>query len=359
MTGSAPRSSPLVARGLRKRYGATLALDGFDLQVDPGTVHALLGPNGAGKTTAVNTFATLTRCEEGQVLVAGHDVRREPHLVRAAIGLVGQATALDEVLHGRENLVMFGRLHDLSKADAQARADELLAAFGLGDAADRKVSTYSGGMRRRLDLAASMIRRPSLLFLDEPTTGLDPRGRNEVWQSVREVVSAGTTVLLTTQYLEEADRLADRITVMGAGRVIADGTSAELKALLGGDRVIVTAAVATDLERVREVLGGTADPERREITVEVGEARGSAALMTALRALDAAGLDVDDVLLRRPTLDEVFLHLTDQATGQPTGQPTRHATRHATGQPTSHSTRHATGQPTGEPISRTPEGVAR
>src|SRR5688500_3884522 len=225
-------SSPLVARGLRKRYADTLALDGFDLEVAPGTVHALLGPNGAGKSTAVNTFATLTRCDEGEALVAGHDLRRAPRQVRASIGLVGQASALDAVLHGRENLVMFGRLHDRSKAAARERSDELLTAFGLADAAGRKVSTYSGGMRRRLDIAAGMLTRPRLLFLDEPTTGLDPRGRNEVWQMVRDVVAAGTTVLLTTQYLDEADQLADRVTVMGAGRVIAEGTPAGLKDLL-------------------------------------------------------------------------------------------------------------------------------
>ena len=302
--------SPLVAHGLRKRYGDTLALDGFDLEVAPGTVHALLGPNGAGKSTAVNTFATLTRCDDGEALVAGHDVRHSPRQVRASIGLVGQTSALDEVLFGRENLVMFGRLHDLSKAEARLRADELLVAFGLADAADRKVATYSGGMRRRLDVAAALVTRPRLLFLDEPTTGLDPRGRNEVWQMVRDVVAAGTTVLLTTQYLDEADQLADRITVMGAGRVIAEGTPTGLKDLLGGDRVIVTASAATDLERLRDVLDGVSDPERREVTVEAGETGGSAALVAAVRSLDAAGLEFDDVLLRRPTLDEVFLHLT-------------------------------------------------
>ena len=310
MSPTHPSAAPLFARGLRKTYGETLALDGFDLEVAPGTIHALLGPNGAGKSTAVNTLATLTRCEEGEASVGGHDVRRDPRAVRAAIGLVGQSVALDEVLHGRENLVMFGRLHDLTKAEARARAAELLDTFGLADAADRKVSTYSGGMRRRLDIAASLIRRPRLLFLDEPTTGLDPRGRNEVWLTIRAVVEAGTTVLLTTQYLDEADQLADRITVMGAGRVIAEGTSSELKGRLGGDRVIVTARAVTDLGRMRDVLGGDADPERLEVTVEAGEAGGSAALLTAVRALDAAGLDFDDVLLRRPTLDEVFLHLT-------------------------------------------------
>ncbi len=302
--------SPLVARGLRKRYGDTLALNGFDLEVSAGIIHALLGPNGAGKSTAVHTFATLTHCDEGQAIVAGHDVRTDARSVRSSIGLVGQTSALDEVLFGRENLVMFGRLHDLSKAEARARADELLAAFGLAEAGDRKVSTYSGGMRRRLDVAAALVTRPSLLFLDEPTTGLDPRGRNEVWQMVRDVVAAGTTVLLTTQYLDEADQLADRITVMGAGRVIAEGSPTELKDLLGGDRVIVTASASTDLDRLSAAVGGAVDPERREVTVEAGEAGGSATLIAAVRSLDAAGLEVDDVLLRRPTLDEVFLHLT-------------------------------------------------
>ncbi len=307
-------SATVVARQLRKRYGDTRALDGFDLEVAPGTIHALLGPNGAGKTTAVRTFATLTRCDQGEVRVAGHDVRREATAVRQAIGLVGQTTALDEVLFGHENLVMLGRLHGLSKAEASARGDELVATFGLADARNRKVSTYSGGMRRRLDIAASLIRRPRLLFLDEPTTGLDPRGRAEVWSGIRRVVELGTTVLLTTQYLDEADQLADRITVMGAGRVIAEGTSAELKSRLGGDRVIVTTQVDGDPGALAEQLGGTADPETREVTVEAGPAGGTAALLAAVRAIDAAGIDVDDVLLRRPTLDEVFLHLTADTT---------------------------------------------
>jgi ABC-2 type transport system ATP-binding protein len=302
--------APLVARGLRKRYGDTRALDGFDLEVAAGTVHALLGPNGAGKTTAVRTFATLTRCDEGEARVAGHDVRRDGAAVRRTIGLVGQTPALDEVLHGRENLVLLGRLHGLPTRQARTRADDLLAAYGLADAGARKVSTYSGGMRRRLDIAASLIRRPSVLFLDEPTSGLDPRGRSEVWATVRQVVADGTTVLLTTQYLDEADQLADRITVMGAGRVIAEGTSAELKDRLGGDRVIVTAA-GGDLGAVAGVLGAPADPETRQVTVEAGPQGGTAALLAVVRALDAAGLEVDDVLLRRPTLDEVFLHLTE------------------------------------------------
>lgn len=301
---------PLVAHGLRKRYGDTRALDGFDLEIEPGAVHALLGPNGAGKSTAVNTFATLTRCEEGEVRVAGRDVRREPAAVRASVGLVGQHAALDEILFGRENLVMFGRLYGLSKSAAAERADELLGTFGLQDAADRKVSTYSGGMRRRLDIAAGLIRRPALLFLDEPTTGLDPRARNEVWQTVRQIVDAGTTVLLTTQYLDEADQLADRITVMDAGRVVAEGSAQQLKRRLGGDRVLVTAPAHADLDRLATVLGGRADAELRQVTVEAGQDGGAATLTAVVRALDAAGLEVDDLLLRRPTLDEVFLHLT-------------------------------------------------
>ncbi|GAB3255293.1 ATP-binding cassette domain-containing protein [Nocardioides dilutus] len=311
-----PAPPTLLAQDLHKSYGHVHALDGFDLEVAPGTIHALLGPNGAGKTTAVHTFATLTRCDRGEVTVAGHDVRREATAVRRAIGLVGQATALDEVLFGRENLVMLGRLLGLSKADAIRRADELVEAFGLIEARDRKVSTYSGGMRRRLDIAASLILRPRLLFLDEPTTGLDPRGRADVWQSIRQVVALGTTVLLTTQYLDEADQLADRITVMGAGRVIAEGTSAELKSRLGGDRVIVTPRADVDPAALADLLGGTADEDAREVTVEAGPAGGTAALLGVVRAIDGAGVEVEDVLLRRPTLDEVFLHLTSAtATG--------------------------------------------
>ncbi|MFC7492963.1 MULTISPECIES: ATP-binding cassette domain-containing protein [unclassified Nocardioides] len=299
---------PLVARQVCKRYGDTLALDGFDLVVEAGTVHALLGPNGAGKSTAVRTFATLTRYDAGEVRVAGHDASRAGAAVRQSIGLVGQSPALDEVLFGRENLVLLARLYGLSARAARSRADELLASYGLAEAGDRKVATYSGGMRRRLDIAASLIRRPSLLFLDEPTTGLDPRGRNEVWAAVRQVVAEGTTVLLTTQYLDEADQLADRITVMGTGSVIAEGTSAQLKDRLGGDRVIVTAA---DVEAVAGALGVPADPETRQVVVEAGPDGGTAALLRVVRALDSAGLEVDDVLLRRPTLDEVFLHLTE------------------------------------------------
>ena len=308
---------PMTARGLRKHYGDTAALDGFDLTVSPGSVHALLGPNGAGKSTAVNTLATLTRLEEGEATVAGFDVRTQAAQVRSAIGLIGQSAAVDEILFGRENLVMFGRLHGLSTTAARSRAAELLAAFDLADAADRKVSTYSGGMRRRLDIATGLITRPSVLFLDEPTTGLDPRGRADVWQAVRRVVALGTTVLLTTQYLDEADQLADRITVMNTGRVIAEGTPAELKSRLGGDRVLVGLAADADGPAVRDLVAAVGadvhlDREAAELVVEAGPAGGTAALLAVVRVLDAASITPTHVQLREPTLDEVFLHLTDQ-----------------------------------------------
>ncbi|MGB8946957.1 MAG: ATP-binding cassette domain-containing protein, partial [Streptomyces sp.] len=225
----------IVVEGARKRYGEKWALDGLDLAVGRGTVHGVLGPNGAGKTTAVRVLATLLRADGGRVEVAGYDVRRQPDEVRRRIGLLGQHAALDEELSGRQNLDMFGRLYHLGARRAGVRADELLERFGLGDAGRKAVKQYSGGMRRRLDLAASLITEPEVLFLDEPTTGLDPRGRTEVWEAVRSLVDGGTTVLLTTQYLEEADQLAHRISVIDRGRVIADGTADELKSMTGGD----------------------------------------------------------------------------------------------------------------------------
>ncbi|GAB3161442.1 daunorubicin resistance protein DrrA family ABC transporter ATP-binding protein [Myceligenerans halotolerans] len=343
---------PLIARGLHKRYGDTIALNGFDLEVAPGEVHALLGPNGAGKSTAVGTFATLTRCDEGEVRVAGHDVRRDAAAVRATIGLVGQGAALDEVLFGRENLVMFGRLHGLPARTARERADELLEAFGLADAADRKVSTYSGGMRRRLDIAAGLIRRPAVLFLDEPTTGLDPRARNEVWQAVRQIVAAGTTVLLTTQYLDEADQLADRVTVMNHGRAVAEGSPAALKRRMGGDRVLVTAPLGVDPEALAATLGGVADPELRQVVVEAGPEGGAAAVTAVVRALDAEGVVVDDILLRRPTLDEVFLSLTESGTTTEAGASAPAAATTTEPGPTTER------EPTTEP-GPTTEGVRR
>ncbi|WP_343450296.1 ATP-binding cassette domain-containing protein [Micromonospora oryzae] len=308
----------IAAEGLRKRYGDTPALDGFDLRVRPGRVCGLLGPNGAGKTTAVRILSTLLRHDSGRAEVAGFDVARQPDQVRHRIGLVGQRAAVDEVLSGHENLVVFGRLCHLGARRARQRAGELLDRFGLADAGGRPVRAYSGGMRRRLDLAAGMILAPAVLFLDEPTTGLDPRSRNEVWEAVRELVRAGTTVLLTTQYLDEADRLADRISVLDGGRVIAEGTPDDLKARLGGDRIDLVVRDAADLAAAGAQLGRVAggepevDPDRRLVSARVEHRAG--ALTEVLRALDAAGVAVEDVALRRPTLDEVFLHLTGRRT---------------------------------------------
>lgn len=312
------RDDAIVAVGLRKRYRDRYALDGFDLRVRQGTVCGLLGPNGAGKTTSVRILSTLLRLDEGRAEVAGFDVTRQPDQVRYRIGLVGQNPALDEALSGRQNLVLFGRLFHLGRRRARQRADELLERFGLADAAEQPVSTYSGGMRRRLDLVAGMILAPAVLFLDEPTTGLDPRGRNEVWESVRELVRTGTTVLLTTQHLDEADQLADRISVVEAGRVIAEGTPDDLKTQLGGDRIEVVVADSTDLAtavaQVRRVADRepTVDVDRRMVSVRVGHHAG--ALVDVLRALDAGNVPVADVALRRPTLDDVFLHLTGHRT---------------------------------------------
>ncbi|MBO3743960.1 ATP-binding cassette domain-containing protein [Actinoplanes flavus] len=295
----------LFAEGLRKRYGDLDALDGFDLHVPAGVIHGLLGPNGAGKTTAVKALTTLIDLDAGTARVAGFDVRGQARQVRASIGLVGQNPAVDEILGGRQNLVMFGRLYGLGKAAAQARADELLDLFELTGAAERAVSTYSGGMRRRLDIAAGLVLTPAVLFLDEPTTGLDPRARNEVWTSIRETAARGTTVLLTTQYLDEADQLASEISVMNHGRVIAEGSPEALKRRIGGDRVTVT--LRGPLDEAARALGGVTDEETRSVTVEVTE--GLAAIVRTLDALDAG---IEDLQLRRPTLDEVFLTLTEK-----------------------------------------------
>ncbi|MFC4051705.1 ATP-binding cassette domain-containing protein [Actinomadura syzygii] len=308
----------VLAEGLRKRYGGTAALDGLDLRVPAGTVHGLLGPNGAGKTTAVRVLATLTAPDAGTARVAGHDVVRDAARVRRRIGLVGQHAAVDEVLGGRQNLVMFGRLYHLGATEARRRADELLDRFRLADAADRPAGTYSGGMRRRLDLAASMILAPPVLFLDEPTTGLDPRGRSEVWDAIRALVDGGTTVLLTTQYLEEADRLAAGISVIDHGRVIAGGTPEELKSRLGGDRIEVVLDDPGRLTAAAEIVGrvasGEVDVDAEALRVGAAVTGRAAALTEAVRALDDAGVRVADIGLRRPTLDEVFLHLTDKET---------------------------------------------
>ncbi|MDG4861457.1 ATP-binding cassette domain-containing protein [Streptomyces sp. T-3] len=303
-------SDAITVEGVRKAYGEKKALDGLDLTVARGTVHGVLGPNGAGKTTIVRIMATLLQADEGRVEVAGHDVRTHADEVRRRIGLLGQHAAVDEELGGRQNLEMFGRLYHLGARRAGARADELLERFGLADTGRKAVKQFSGGMRRRLDLAASLITDPEVLFLDEPTTGLDPRGRAEVWSAVRSLVGAGTTVLLTTQYLEEADQLADRISVIDAGRVIADGTADELKAKTGGDRIDVVLHDAAQLAWVAELLPGraTVDEDRRLVSAPVADRM--AALTHVVRALQEAGIEAEDIALRRPTLDEVFLDLT-------------------------------------------------
>ncbi|MEW2564279.1 ATP-binding cassette domain-containing protein [Streptomyces griseorubiginosus] len=303
----------IVTEGLRKRYGDKDALDGLDLRVARGSVHAVLGPNGAGKTTLVRVLSTLLRPDGGRAEVAGRDVAREAYEVRLRIGLLGQHAALDEELDGRQNLEIFGRLYHLGARPARVRADELLERFGLAGTGRKPVRAYSGGMRRRLDLAASLIRDPEVLFLDEPTTGLDPRGRAEVWAAVRSLAGAGTTVLLTTQYLEEADQLADRICLVDGGRVVADGTADELKARTGGDRIDVVLRDAGQLGAAVALLPLDAatvsvDTDRRLLSAPVTDRM--AALSGAVRALEAAGIEAEDVVLRRPTLDEVFLHLT-------------------------------------------------
>jgi ABC-2 type transport system ATP-binding protein len=318
MLGGVGAGAPIVARGLRKRFGSTQALRGIDLTVPTGTVCGLLGPNGAGKTTVVRILATLLLPDAGYARVGGYDVVGDADRVRYRIGLAGQHAAVDERLAGRDNLRMFGRLYHLPEPAARRRADELLERFGLADAAERVVKTYSGGMRRRLDLAASLIIAPTVLFLDEPTTGLDPRSRNEVWDSIRLLVADGTTVLLTTQYLDEADNLADQIAVIDTGRMIADGTPAQLKSQIGGDRLEVVvrdpqalAAAATAVQRATGRQPQVA-PTARRISAPVSG--GSAALVAAVRELDQAGILTEDIALRRPTLDDVFLRLTGTTT---------------------------------------------
>lgn len=304
----------LVAEGLHKSFGDTHALRGLDLSVARGTVCGVLGANGAGKTTAVRILATLSDPDVGHARIAGYDVVREAGEVRARIGLAGQYAAVDEKLTGRGNLRMFGRLYHLSRREAHRRADELLERFGLVDAADRPVTGYSGGMRRRLDLITSLIRHPEVLFLDEPTTGLDPRSRGEIWNSVRELVAAGTTVLLTTQYLDEVDHLADDIVLIDHGQVIATGAPEELKATIG-DRLDVTledpAALPAAMTRLNTLA--STDPtavgaDGLSVVLPVGGLR----LADIVRELDQAGIAAADVRLRRPTLDEVFLRLTDR-----------------------------------------------
>ena len=322
----------IEAVGLSKTFGARArqvrALNGFDLEVPEGTVLSLLGPNGAGKTTAVRIFTTLLTPDSGRATVLGHDVVAEPDVIRRMIGLSGQFSAVDDNLTGRENLWVFGKLYGLSGAEAGARADELMEMFDLTDARDRVTKTYSGGMKRRLDLAGSLIAHPQVLFLDEPTTGLDPRSRLDLWEVIRERVRAGVTLLLTTQYLEEADALADSIAVIDAGRVIAQGTADRLKAQVGGERIEVVVHSREQLGHAQAILSRTAagdcavDEHARRLTVP--SPGGATALVQVIRDLDAAHIGIDDVGLRRPTLDDVFLTLTGHGADDEQAQQTPH-----------------------------------
>jgi len=317
----------ITATGLVKRFGHLTALDGLDLAVPEGSILGVLGPNGAGKTTAVRILTTLLEADAGHAEVAGVDVRREPGRVRERLGLSGQYAAVDEYLTGYENLHMVGRLYGLPRAEARARARQLLDQFDLAESGDRPVKTYSGGMRRRLDLAGALVARPPVLFLDEPTTGLDPRSRNDMWDVIVNLVRGGTTLLLTTQYLEEADRLADNILVIDHGRAIAEGTAAQLKDQVGGARMEIVVRDASELAQARATLAALTDeaPEIDEHSRRVSApvSGGSAALVEAVRRLDEAGIEVLDLALRRPTLDEVFLQLTGHAPAtEPATEPT-------------------------------------
>jgi ABC-2 type transport system ATP-binding protein len=313
----------VIAEGLRKRFGTLTAVDGIDLVVPPGTVGGLLGPNGAGKTTTIRMLTTLLPPDGGRATVAGYDIVTEAHQVRSVISLTGQYTAVDEDLTGKENLRMVGHLTRLGRRRARARADELLERFGLAGAADRLVRNYSGGMRRRLDLAASVVVPPAVLFLDEPTTGLDPPARLEVWDLVRDLRGEGTTVVLTTQYLEEADRLADRISVIDEGKVIAEGTADELKRQIGGEVLTLRASDRELMSRATKVIATrlgvdpakvTTDPDRGEVMIPIPT--GSMSVFGAVRLLDAEGLELDDIALGRASLDDVFLMLTGHTAQQ-------------------------------------------
>ncbi|MFD5804243.1 ATP-binding cassette domain-containing protein [Streptomyces sp. NPDC127020] len=324
----------IVAEGLTRSFGGRRALAGIDLRAPAGSVLGLLGPNGAGKTTTVRILTTLLRPDGGRAAVAGHDVGDEPEAVRERIGLSGQFAAVDERLTARENLCLVARLYGMSRAAARRRAGDLLDRFALTDAADQPSGGFSGGMRRRLDLAGALTARPAVVFLDEPTTGLDPRGRADTWQAVRDLVADGTTVLLTTQYLEEADQLADSIAVIDHGRVIARGTVGELKETVGGDRITLSPAVPGTAGAIAGVLAalGPYQPEtdRRTGQVSVATDHGASALQRALSALETADLGVRDVSLAPPTLDDVFLALTGRPRapgGQDTAGPRRRVGR--------------------------------
>jgi ABC-2 type transport system ATP-binding protein len=323
---TSPTTSAVRTEGLVKAFGGRRAVDGIDLEVFPGEIFGVLGPNGAGKTTVLRMLATLLAIDEGRAEIFGVDVRERPHVIRQLIGLTGQYASVDENLTATENLVLFGRLQGLRRADARGTAARLLDRFGLGDAASRPISQFSGGMRRRLDLAASLITRPPLIFLDEPTTGLDPRTRGQMWDTIRELVDDGATVLLTTQYLDEADQLADRIAVIDAGRKVAEGTPDELKSSVGDSSLQLLLADPTQLaaaaETVRRQLGGepVLTPERGRITVPLERADRAADVLTALRT---AGISLSSMSVQKPSLDEVFLALTGHDTSSDTSGDTQ------------------------------------
>ncbi len=306
-----PNGNAIIVKGLRKSYGKTEVLKGVDLVVEKGTMLALLGPNGAGKTTVVRILSTLLSHDGGEASVNGYDTATQSNEVRSVIGLTGQYAAVDEYLTGRQNLLMMGRLYRLSAAGARQRAEELLEQFDLVDAANRVVKKYSGGMRRRLDLAISLIATPPIIFLDEPTTGLDPRSRLAMWDVIRKLMDSGATILLTTQYLEEADQLADKIAVIDQGRVIAEGTADELKQKVGSDRLELTMATDADFAKAEKIVSGDnkqTHPKRRVISIATSG--GVSGLNAVLSSLENAGVTVETLSLHKPTLDDVFLHLT-------------------------------------------------
>ena len=325
MNSATGADRPIVeVEGVVKSFGNVIALDGVSLAFEPGIVYGLLGPNGAGKTTLIRVLTTLLPVDRGRVRVAGVDVLADATAARSRIGLAGQFAAVDEYLTGRENVVMVGRLYGLTGREARRRADDVLERIGLSDAATRRVSTYSGGMRRRLDLAASLVGRPQVMFLDEPTTGIDPRSRMDLWELIEDLVVGGTTVLLTTQYLEEADQLADRIGVIDHGRIISEGTADELKDAFGG--AVLELGIDGDQQEaarrtLRELTGDepTFDRSRRHLRVPARE--GAQTLAAAVRALDAAGVSATDLALHKPTLDDVFLALTgDRPAPEPSAE---------------------------------------